>query len=91
LRTLEKLGHLSGPSDDAQVCDYLLAPIFYQVMEAGAPVKKDAHEAVQQLATDHPVLNANSENGQNPIIEDGAVTLCYRYRTDLANKGWLKP
>ncbi|MDB2352584.1 hypothetical protein N9V92_05290 [Luminiphilus sp.] len=93
LRAIAQSGNALASTDPYEVEDHLLAPTFYQVMAAGSPVKSDVHEATQQLQTDLSLLPGAPEQDLEggSIKEAGSRTLCYRYRNDLPDNGWIKP
>lgn len=89
---LEAIERSQNPEDNdvAEVCDDLFAPLFYQVMTAAAPEVTDTNPDAQQLTTDLPLQGVLKHLGGAPIVEHNAKTLCYRYRTDTVNNGWLR-
>ena len=88
LAAIERSQNLKD-NEGVGVCDDLFAPLFYQVMTAAAPEVTDTNPDAQQLTTDLPLQGDLNLPG-TPIIEDNAKTLCYRYRTDIENNGWLR-
>ena len=91
-----------APGCTHKATDFLLKPVSYTVLQAGAPEEIDEHEASTKLRHERMLSSANSYHGGSEdadaelaadeggkIHEELGKTLCYRYRTDTDHNGWM--